>query len=1044
MIQLALHPGAPSEDQAEADLIRARERRHATSAPQVDGVTAQAPRGIDDDFIVFGYLQSESQVFHQRWHALTHVGSRFVGFDVLGNLTGLSAFTGRSSYLKAGGAAEAAGVKVILVLANFSDGNGGTIASVMTNPSRRANLIAQLVQTLSADSYAHGVSLDLEFSWGPTVRDGITTFCTELRAAFDAVNAEWELSIYTNAIFQPSQWDFDAQSGITPSIDYMLYSMYDWASGLTPRAISDFDRCLGSSRMHAYLNDGLPPEKLVPVVSAYSRRWSGTGAYGTTGSSPLSGGFTDARFDMTLRPGFGPALRRYERDDEAAWYTYNDGIQRVRTFDSVDSMELKIRHSLSMQDPSGTWNGRRLGGVGFWSLMWMAESTSIDPRTGSSVSRTRTYPQVYQLCHDIFARPGSEIRTLESFAGLDFRWRDPNFAPDTSGDFDADSTRFLVASPDGVGNALQCVFDFEASGSNRAVFAHEVLASPLAPQITDANATLANVPRGSRIHARISTNVAQPAYGLRLLVVDAQGQLESSPLFSLQETGVRTLTWDLNDATSVSPFNTSEPAFASGNGSIATTIGDSDVGIYGFVVEGTGAASGAFTALDISASPSPVQGRRYSINEFRYANSFTEFVEIIGPSGPVPFGLTVRVYDSRDGSIHTSLPVVGTIPSGQLGPGFNGKGVLVIGDPGVPNVSSSIGFAPQRDDLSNLDPGAIQLVDEVSGFVHDSVVFEAFGGLDDLTRSETRGVTGQGWPWLGEAADGRDMGGQAYTFGRYPDGFGSGRNAKDFSFQIATPGARNARALGLPATLDFEAAEPSAFQTYGTPSRANPGAAGLPASPQGGLAWRCVDPAGGGVIGVVGDAALGVARGHAASGEVYVPIASAPAQAIAVGLCGSQGSTFFSSTGADHSAYESGYWLIYESRAGVGLADGRPDHGGVWELVHATHDNMDGERVELLARISNGSLGVTPGHWTSFELKLRPYGNHDPLVVRVGGQEVYRGTLPDGGPTNGAFQVGFRENHAGPPSAAEGTWIDHLHIERVGPLPPLGLPEQGS
>ncbi len=72
---------ARSDDHAEAERLGtqfARLKRRLAWQPPVatDGGPAERSTrpGIDDDFIVFGYLQSETQVFHQRWHALTHVG----------------------------------------------------------------------------------------------------------------------------------------------------------------------------------------------------------------------------------------------------------------------------------------------------------------------------------------------------------------------------------------------------------------------------------------------------------------------------------------------------------------------------------------------------------------------------------------------------------------------------------------------------------------------------------------------------------------------------------------------------------------------------------------------------------------------------------------------------------------------------------------------------------------------------------------------------------------------------------------------------------
>ncbi len=1026
-----------SDDHEEAERLSEELARSVISsvpgAMHAGGPTAtspSAPEGgatIDDDFIVFGYLQSETQVFHQRWHALTHVGSRFVGFDSAGNLTQTSAFTGRSSYLKAGGAAEAAGVKVILVLASFGDGAGGSIESVMTSAARRTNLVNQLVALLAADSYSHGVSIDVEFSWGPAVRDGLTAFMAQLRSGLDTLGPDYELSIYTNAIFSSNQWDFDATTGITPHIDYMLYSMYDWASGLSARAISHFDNCLGSSRMHAYLNDGLPPEKLVPVVSAYSRSWTGVSTYGATGSSATSSGFTDGLFDVTRNTSIGLPAQNYVRGAEAAWYTWTSGTPRVRTFEGLDGMEYKIRHALSMQDPSGRWSGRRLGGVGFWSLMWMSEFTSIDPRTGGSVARTRTYPHVYEMTHEIFTPPGTRSFTMENFDGLDFRWRDPNDAFDTQGDTDGDSARTLAPSPSGSGNALRVDFDFEGGAGNRAVIAHEVLAAPAVPSLPDTNAVLGRVSPSTRLTARVFVPSPLPDFGIRMLAVDGSRQLESSPKKALDRAGWFTLVWDLTDPFAVEAFATQEPAFLSGNSILDSAgAGARDIGFYGFVIEGDAPGTGQVFIDDVRYEAKDPEGKSYRINEFRYANSGSEFVEVYGPAGPLPSGLALRTYRASDGSVAREFPLGGSIPDSGSGYGF-----FVAGDPGVPNVSTSTGFSAGFDDLSNISPSGLQLLNSASLHVYDSVVYEAFGGLGDLIRRETLGVTSEGWPWLGEVTDGRDSQGIAYSSGRYPDGRDTQRNAKDFSSQGASPGAPNGGQLAVPSTLTFEGTTPALVSTFENVLRMSPPASGLPNSANGGLAWRTVDPNGGGVIGLAGDAALGSQRGFSVSGELYVPSSSAPAQAIAVGICGSQGTRFFPSDSvARASGYESGYWLIYENRQGVGLNDGRDDHGSTWELVHATHDQMDGRPVELLASLPNFLLGVVEGQWNTFTFALRPgqpQGNE--LLVTVNGQELYGGPLPENGPRSGAFQTGFRENHVGPPGLDEGTWVDDLTFE---------------
>lgn len=388
-----------------------------------------------------------------------------------------------------------------------------------------------------------------------------------------------------------------------------------------------------------------------------------------------------------------------------------------------------------------------------------------------------------------------------------------------------------------------------------------------------------------------------------------------------------------------------------------------------------------------------------------------------GPAGPLPGGLQLLVHD---GPNVIALSLGGVIPDDGDGTGF-----FVLGDPGVKHVDQVAPFSIGGDDLPDLDPSAVQLFDPSTDCVYDSVVYEAFGGLDDLARRERRGVTSNGAPWLGEIAAGTDANGHAYSAGRYPDGANQHVNALDFAFQPSSPGVANGGSIVPPLSLDFSTPPARAFQTFQSFAVTDPVSAGLPGASNGGRAYRCVDTSGGGVIGVVGDAALGALEPYRVRGELYLPTSADAAQAVAVGFCGRSGSRFFTSTLQDRSAYESGYWLIYENQPGVGLADGRADHPGVFELVHATHDNQDGEPVAFLGAATLAETGAFEGTWTTFELALES----GELRALINGVDVWRGPAPAGGPTSGAVQIGFRENHAGPPGPAEGTWVDGLQID---------------
>lgn len=1027
MEELGAFVQPPTEDQLAAEALESQ----GALFPAIEPDRRAAQPTIDKDFIVLGYIQSEAPVFHYRWNALTHVASTFNSFDSSGVLNS-SPFAGRSSYLKAGGAADAAGVKVLLTVLN-SGFDVNVINTVMTSSSARNQLITDIVSTVTGDSYCAGVTFDFEpFSWTSAARDGMTTFFSDLRAALPS---QYEISVYADPTPSATQWDIPA---IEPNIDYLIYSAYDWATGNTPHAITDFDNTISHTRMLWYLDQGLPPEKLVYAISTYGRIWTGTTQYDVAGTQLSSMGFTDGLYDTTLNPNNGgPHTNNYVTGDEVGWYTWNSsGTDHTATWEDPRAIAYKVGNLLSTQDTTTAWRGRRLGGIGFWSLMWLAETSSYDMRTGGVVSRTRTYPHAYQIFQETLKTPGQQWFVIDGWEGLDFRWRDPNEAPDTAGDSDNDSAWAVVASPAGAGapasttNAAQVTFDFESASGNKLVFAHEVLASPLATGIRDIHAVAATLSQNMRVKAHLYTPSAYSGRQIRMLLIDADNEIEMSAPYTLNATGWREIVWDLTNPAEIQAFTTTEPGLSSGDGTLDTAGGGSrDLGFFGFVIEGGGAGAGTVILDELSYAYTVPAGSEYKINEFRYQPNNAEFVEIYGPAGSLPASMQLRLITGA-GAI-TTVNIGGqTVPND--GGGF---GYFVVGDPSVPNVDFTTGFSDAVDNMSNLAPAAIQLYNSATGAVHDSVVYKAFGGLSELIRTTTAGVANEGYPWLGEIATGTDSTGAAYTKGRYPDGLDTDVNNWDFSFMRATPGAPNGTAISFPTTFNFNSAPTQGFQTYQSLTVATPPTP----SPDGGTALRVVDTTGGGVVGVLGDASLGAdGNGYLVTGHLYIPTAAEPAQAIAVGICGTQGSTFFTaSTSAPNSGYENGYWLIYENAAGVNLNNGRADHPAVFEFVLASHDNMDGNPVEFLGSITLAATGVTAGQWAPFALMIDP--NTDFLVALVNGVAAYSGPIPAGGPISGAVQFGFRENHVGGPAANEGTWIDGLKIDFVDVTVPVEL-----
>lgn len=1000
-------------------------------SPQVQ---AAGKPSIDPKFINFGYVQSEGVLPHVRWNSLTHIGTTFISYDSTGNFTNLSSFTGRDATLKAGGAAANAGVKVIMVALN-SGFSSTVISSVMQSATNRTTLINNIVSAITADAYCQGVSFDFEpFTWSSATRDGMTAFFSALRTALPP---PYEISVYANSSYTSTLYNIPAQQ---PNIDYFLYSCYDYGTGSTSHAISDANNFI--PLVSGYLNAGLPAQKMVLVDSSYGRRWNSTSSstYGATGSSNTSLGFTDGLYATTLNPtNSGPYTANYVTGDETGWYTYNDGVQHVAVWEDPAAAEYKIRLAQSLPDAAGKNNGKRLGGVGWWSLYWMGNfATSRNPISGVTGSYTRTYPHLYQLCEEILSPPGASKYVFEKFENLPPRWASGLSATGTASPYNqntniASCTWSLVNSPAGAGappnttKAVAVSYNF-SNTPGRLFFRHEILNDNTSTAVSDTNATAAHFDVNTTIYANVYTPAAYANNTVRMVVADKNRNAEASPQFSLGSAGWHTFSWNLNDTTvgNINGLTTAEPALTAGNGVMDTAgSGAKDISFMGFLIERNagGPATGTVDFDELSYGHRNPGGNSYVINEFTYQSNSKEFVEIKGTPGAFPTNLTLRVYNSASGNVASSVVLGGqTMPA---------SGLFVVGDTGVPNVNFVPAGWGSADNLPTTAPSALQLIDTNNGSVYDSVVYRAMGGLGDLIRQKTHNVVGEGFGWMGDTGSGTNSAGSVLAYGRYPDGADTNVNEADFSLMPPTPGTANGTALSLPASYNFASTPSTIYQTFSSPS-IGAMAAGRATSTNGGNVWRCIDPAGGGTQGYIGDATLGASTsGYVVTGELYIPPSTDPAQAIGIGLCGQKGSAFFSAS-PGNSGYESGYWLVYESNASAALNDGQAVHSQQFLLEMANNDNMQSTRTlalgtaKTLAQVGIASVPAA-GVWATFRLECNTGTNK--LRAQINGNDVYNGTIPSGGPTRGAFQVGYRE-FTSPTSVTSvmGAWLDNINI----------------
>ena len=1035
---------------------------------KLTGVSTKAlgtgPPSISTDFINFGYIQNNSILPHVRWNALTHIGTSFISFNSTGGWVNLSSFTGRDAALKAGGAAANAGVKVILVALN--DGFSAAVTnSVMQSATNRTTLVNNVVSAVTSDAYCQGVSFDCEpFSYGTATRDGMVLFFQELRAAFNASSKPTaEISLYTDATYSSSNYNIP---GLVPNIDYFNYSCYDWATGTQAHAVSDADNYI--SRVNTYFNVGLPPNKMVLLDSSYGGDWPSatSAAYNATGGSRTAIGFCDGLFDTTLNTANGgPFTANYQAGDEVGWYAYTSTSQHVATWEDPRAVEYKVRLATSFQDAGNANSGKRLRGVGWWSLYWMADlATSYNPlppgTPQGNTAKTRTYPHIYQLCQEIMAPPGTTRYVFEKFEQDNPRWASfastQSSSPDNASWLSASTTKALITSPAGTGaapnstKAMDLHFAFSGSSSGKIFFRHEVLKDNNVTAVVDTNAMAAKFDVNNAVGSYVYSAAAYTGVTVRLVVMDKNRQLEASPAYAMNTAGWRLLNWDMTDTTAgnITGLTTAEPAFTSGNGVIDTAgAGARDIGFVGFIVEqGTGASATGDLYFDELAYEHRNPGsKNYKINEFRNTGNANEFVEIYGPAGTFPTNLELRCYNPTDGSVLSSVPLGGqSVPA---------NGFFVVSDPNVTVGSGATKYTPAAwtDVADNLvanatQPGSVQLYDTVTGCVYDSVVYQAHGGLGDLIRQGTHGVTGEGYGWLGEVSSGTDAAGAAHTMGRFPDGNNTNWNQADFSAQQATPGAVNGARFSLPALFDFETA-PSTGQPFTTFN-----SYGITAPPAAiahtGNAHRCVDVTGGGTMTFIGDASLGAdGLGYNVSGDFYVQPNTARTAAQGVGFCGTQGTRFFTGNVNNFkiSGYESGYWITYENNNGLALNDDQADHAGTFNFCYATNDNMKPAKTVLLSSASLSTVGLSSylaaGGWTSFVLWINPNAaTNDQLIASINGVEIYHGAIPAGAPKAGAVMAGYREATGGTFATTDGTWIDNIVIASSAiPATPAGL-----
>ncbi len=581
---------------------------------------ADVPLRPDRTHIVFGYMQStgpNAALMSYRWHALTHVGYTFVSFTPDGSLDPKSrdAFRNRSPELKAGGAAANNGVRVIAVLNNRGF-KADVIESVLTSPERRARLIKDVVALVTdPDSGCDGISLDFEpMNFKPATASGFDAFVNALADQLHALSPRRELSMYVG-IYHAERYRL---ATFRDKFDYILYSAYNFAPD---DKVGDVGLVSGTKRgIDSWLRAGIPPRQIVLTLALFGKQWDTAKAeWGAAGKTHRSIGMDYGNFLTTTRK--PPLTAHTDAPDRTCVWTaepFGNKQYHLSTFDDLTSHVRKLRLALSWDGEVS--KGASLGGVGFWSLMWLAQGLhpgSVDPNQPDSPAKPewrRTYAAPWTMWEELFAPAAQKSFRAANFEALtlDPLWTASATAPDSE---HADSTCGIASIPSPAGASTNSHrvaalhFAFSAA-PGRLLCKYRPLADDSPGHPLDRNALLVTTSADTGYIVPIYIPKAAPGATIRLVVADSQNELERSPAFPLDQEGWQQLRWNLADKSTISAYPTKEKPFQSGDGRLDTAGSPRrDIAFIGFEIQSTRPLEGTVDIDQIlyAKSPAPKQ-----------------------------------------------------------------------------------------------------------------------------------------------------------------------------------------------------------------------------------------------------------------------------------------------------------------------------------------------------------------------------------------------------------------------------------------------------
>lgn len=248
------------------------------------------------------------------------------------------------------------GVKVILTVTNFGSARN---TELLTDTVKQWNLIDNLIQQLQSRN-GDGVNFDFE-SVPSAQKANMVSFCRRAVRGIKGVLPTAEISLATPAVNWSDGWDLAALAGICDYLIMMGYNYY-WSGSSTagPVApVSGENYNITRSLNEDYINDGVPPGKLLLGVPWYGYDWPVTGSdrkAATTGTG------TSRLYNSALNLAASHTVN-FDQTTGVPWISYqSSGQWRQMWYD--DSLSLQMKNNLAM--------GLNLAGIGIWALSYEA------------------------------------------------------------------------------------------------------------------------------------------------------------------------------------------------------------------------------------------------------------------------------------------------------------------------------------------------------------------------------------------------------------------------------------------------------------------------------------------------------------------------------------------------------------------------------------------------------------------------------------------------------------------------------------------------